>query len=203
MDLMKKFKTRQAQLVSDTTTESTHLTPLLQSRELLKAVFVHYLPLSMLGIYGALTLMMGVLSELSPMSIALCVYLSVGVTSLLFMLQKHLSFRRHQNELQHVHYAFVGQQRYLWLMLSFVALVATSMGINAIILTLLLLSLVINFGRRRHGFIGGLVLAGVCGYPFALSSGNLISTPGAVWLGILCVTLAMAIKKPALLRLDV
>lgn len=153
---MKKFKTHQSHFDAQDDT----LLPLLQAPHLLGAVFQHYLPWSRLLLFGGLSVGLGYAQNLSLTPLILCGYLTLALSSLFYMMQAYQKFRQHQQALQNIHYAFVGQKRYLLLMGGFALLLAASLGWPAVIFSTLILSLCLHSGRTQNRWSASLALAG-------------------------------------------
>lgn len=153
---MKKFKTRQAHL-ADQEAESV---PLLAAPHLLSAVFTHYIPFPLVLSIGGLSGALAWLQQLSLTPIILCVYLGISLSSLFYMLRYTFYFQNHEQALQQVHYTFAGQKRYPVIMTVFSLLLAASLGLPALIFSLLLVSLSLAYGRKHVLWSGALALAG-------------------------------------------
>lgn len=153
---MKKFKTRQAHL-ADSESEGA---PLLSAVHVLSATFTYYIPLPLVLSIGALSGLQAWLQQLPLNVVMLCVYLGVSLSSLFYMLRYTFYFQDHAQALQQVHYTFAGQKRYPLLMAVFSLLLAASLGLQAFVFSLLLVSLCLAQNRKRALWSGALALAG-------------------------------------------
>jgi len=153
---MKKFKTHQAHLEAD----HTELLPILQSPHLLKAVLGAYLPLPQILFLAGVCAAQGYAQHLPLVPLVLSTYLSVALSSGVYMSRHYFTFQAHALELQHVHYDFVGQKRYPLLMAAFALLLAASLGVEALLFSLCLLTLGAYYGRKGSLWSGSLALAG-------------------------------------------
>lgn len=111
-------------------------------------------------LYGLLSLGLGYHQGLAMTPLFLCVYLTLALSGLLYMVQAYFSFRSHEQALQHVHYAFAGQKRYLVLMGGFALLLALSLGWPTALLSVFILNLSFHYGRSQSLWSGALALAG-------------------------------------------
>lgn len=199
---MKKFKTRQAHL-ADTPSDSA---PLLSATHVLSAVFAYYIPLPLVLSIGVLSGVLAWLQQLALAPVILCVYVSVSLSSLFYMLRYTFYFQQHGQALQQVHYAFAGQRRYPALMAAFALLLAASLGLPAFVLALLLISLCLAQGRKPTLWSAALMLSGSACFSLSQLPSEAFQTPAkllnvavffALWILIALNPKPFKILRPA------